>query len=298
MKSNINRNPDGTASITITTTPEEGQAAKTKALEKFTPKITIPGFRAGKAPLGLVEQQVRTEKLVEETLSNLIEDVYLQALDQYKLEPIARPTVSIPDLRKNENNKEIPNYFDPIWPKMIEKGIKIKINAYTTPDMELGQWENMVSEIKFGPKIETAKTLKEAGKKASQEKKKKQEKVDAALTKTPAELNYELENHILDTLVEKIQFDLPKELIRRETQNQLLRHIETVQKLGISYADYLKSQNKKPQDTEKEIALEAEKNLRIRLILSQIAKATEKELGSDATLQDVINYLKNLGYNV
>lgn len=57
--------------------------------------VKLQGFRAGKAPLSLVEKQIDPSQLQSEFLDEIINRLYGNALDQEKVRPVAQPEVSI-----------------------------------------------------------------------------------------------------------------------------------------------------------------------------------------------------------
>ncbi len=57
--------------------------------------VKLPGFRAGKAPLNLVEKQVDSSLLQQEFLEEAINKLYSQAIRAEGLRPIVSPTISI-----------------------------------------------------------------------------------------------------------------------------------------------------------------------------------------------------------
>jgi FKBP-type peptidyl-prolyl cis-trans isomerase (trigger factor) len=292
MEIKVTTQDDGTISIATSATPEQTQAAKLTALEKFAPHINIAGFRPGKAPANLIEQNVRVEKLVEETLSAVSSEIYEKAIEQHKLKTISEPSVAFPDVK----DKEQPSY-EILAPMLGKEPIQIEITTFTNPKIELGDWEKVVKESKPTNKIETAttvekaSTVKEAKQKAKDEKS-PQPNEEEVQPKTPAELEQDFSEQIVDALVKSTKFDLPKALINGEMEYLLARQIRSIEQLGISYGDYLKSQNKKPEELADELAVQAERSLRTRFILTKIAE--EKTLNEKATFNDVLDHLKKI----
>lgn len=71
------------------------EAAVTKAYKKAAPKITIPGFRKGKAPRAYVEKYYGKAYFYEEALDELLPPLYQAAIEESKLEAVSRPTVDV-----------------------------------------------------------------------------------------------------------------------------------------------------------------------------------------------------------
>lgn len=70
-------------------------AAVTKAYRAAAPKITIPGFRKGKAPRAYVEKYYGKAYFYEEALDELVPSLYQASLEESKLEAVSRPTVDV-----------------------------------------------------------------------------------------------------------------------------------------------------------------------------------------------------------
>jgi trigger factor len=58
-------------------------------------KVSIPGFRKGKTPRAILEQHLGKSALLEEALEHLIPQLYKQAIESEKIEPIAQPQIEI-----------------------------------------------------------------------------------------------------------------------------------------------------------------------------------------------------------
>ncbi len=284
MQISVDKDKNGKIVIKAIASKDDVLHAKQHALAHLGEHITAPGFRQGKAPAHIVEGLVKTDKLVEEILSHVSEDAYMQALKEHKIAPISRPSINVPSLKDVKTQEEATKI---LWPNITKDGIEIEITTFVMPEINLGKWKDAVKKVKIEEK------KKPEVKKAKSDDKKSKEK-EEPIEKTPEQLERELEDKIIDALVNKIEFDIADELIEGETDQMIYRQAETVQKLGINYEDYLKMQNKSWEDVRTETKVEAEKVVRARFIISEIAKELEGELGDDPKIQDVIDYLKKL----
>jgi trigger factor len=66
-----------------------------EAYHHLVNEVSIPGFRKGKAPRAILEQHIGKRNLLEEAWEHLIPQLYKQAIESQKLEPIARPEIEI-----------------------------------------------------------------------------------------------------------------------------------------------------------------------------------------------------------
>jgi trigger factor len=72
--------------------PERVQEELEKSYRGLQQRIRLRGFRAGKAPRGLLERHFG-EQVAEEVGSRLIEESYVEILDQHSLPVVARPQI-------------------------------------------------------------------------------------------------------------------------------------------------------------------------------------------------------------
>lgn len=68
---------------------------KEHVLERFQSRIKLSGFREGKAPLSLVEKNVDPTQLQTEFLEEAINQMYVQAVNQERVRPVANPEVTL-----------------------------------------------------------------------------------------------------------------------------------------------------------------------------------------------------------
>lgn len=73
----------------------EIEAASEKAYRRLVPRLNIPGFRKGKAPRSIVEQQIGKDSLVEEALEDLIPELLDEALKARSMQAVGAPEIKI-----------------------------------------------------------------------------------------------------------------------------------------------------------------------------------------------------------
>lgn len=66
-----------------------------EAYHHLVKKVSVPGFRRGKAPRVVLEQHIGKGALLEEALEHLVPQLYKQAIQSEDLEPIAEPELEI-----------------------------------------------------------------------------------------------------------------------------------------------------------------------------------------------------------
>ena len=62
-----------------------------RAYSRLVKRVSVPGFRKGKAPRDILERHIGKDALFQEALEDLIPRAYKEALDEQKIDPIAQP---------------------------------------------------------------------------------------------------------------------------------------------------------------------------------------------------------------
>ena len=86
--------------LVIESTAEEFEAGLNKAYNKDKNKISIPGFRKGKAPRKMIEQMYGAEVFYEDAANAIIPEAYATAAEESKLEIVSQPKISVVQLEK------------------------------------------------------------------------------------------------------------------------------------------------------------------------------------------------------
>jgi trigger factor len=87
----------GNCQTVFTIEAEAGELDKSldEAYHHLVNEVSIPGFRKGKAPRAVLVQHIGKKNLLEEALEHLIPQLYKQAIESQKLEPIAEPQIEV-----------------------------------------------------------------------------------------------------------------------------------------------------------------------------------------------------------
>lgn len=95
MTLTIHTEEDKQRQLTLTITVDEARvqdAMRAKARE-LGKEFRIPGFRPGKAPYAVIARRIGEDTLRAETIEDLIQPVFEEALEQENIDPYARPTL-------------------------------------------------------------------------------------------------------------------------------------------------------------------------------------------------------------
>jgi len=134
MISALGRLPDGTLELTINIPWVRVKQTYEKILEEIAAKTTIKGFRKGKAPAKVVEEKAEKQHLYEETLKELLPDLYLEAINEHNLKPVVNPQITVTSLAEGKD-----------W--------QVKATTCELPKVELGVYQEHVKKALAAEKI-------------------------------------------------------------------------------------------------------------------------------------------------
>ncbi len=75
--------------------PEELAAAEERAFRKLAKKAKIPGFRPGKAPRRVFEQQYGSHTVANAAMEDIVPEAYSRAVKEHELDPVERPHMEV-----------------------------------------------------------------------------------------------------------------------------------------------------------------------------------------------------------
>ena len=84
-----------TIKLAIKADQKELDHTKQAVLKQLSATVKVPGFRPGKAPANLVEKQIDQSALQAEFMNHIVNDLYVDAVDQEKLRPVAQPKIEV-----------------------------------------------------------------------------------------------------------------------------------------------------------------------------------------------------------
>ncbi len=121
------------AKLSFVVPAEEFDAAMNKAYLKERGKITIPGFRKGKAPRVVIERMYGEAVFYDDALDILFPDAYQAAVKEHDLHPVDRPECNVDEIGAG-------------------KDLKFTVEVFVRPDVTLGQYKGLTVEV--APKAE------------------------------------------------------------------------------------------------------------------------------------------------
>ncbi len=120
-----------TATLTIELTPEDFMPKVNENLEKIRKKANIPGFRPGKAPMGLVKKHYGKTTILEEVNEMAFENIYTH-IQESKMKIIGRPLINIEKTPKIDDLTE-----DRTYTYVFDIGMVPEFDVTVAPEVEV-----------------------------------------------------------------------------------------------------------------------------------------------------------------
>lgn len=310
---NIVNQPKSLVEISITVPWADLEPKWNEVLMKLVADLELPGFRKGQAPLPMAEQNLGT-KLNDEFFKQVMPQALVEALQGSSVVPIdypkyqltsfakgqplsfkalvtQKPQITIGDYKNIKVTRPAPKMItDEDVNKMVEEMFKRwKSRQPATPAQP--QTEslsfNQPAPVSDMPDDNFAKAVG-ALSLADLKTKLKADLENEA--KYNNELDYE--ELILQQIESITTVDIPEILISDELNRMLVQLQKRVADMGLLLEDYLKGQNKTIESLKEEWKVQAEKNVKMELGLSDVARLENVEI-SDAELQAEIDKIQD-----
>lgn len=97
MNVEVTKLPESRVALKVELTPAEVNQALDRTYKQLVQRVSIPGFRKGKAPRAVVERMVGHELFLHEATEEAVRWGYRKAVDQEKLVPIDEAQISTGD---------------------------------------------------------------------------------------------------------------------------------------------------------------------------------------------------------
>lgn len=123
MKRTIKKINESKIELTVEVDNDLWKSAQSRAFDKVSSKVTVKGFRPGKAPKEMLRQFTNPEAVFNEAIEEILNPVFAQAVTEEKLEPFFRPSVNVTKLSPDE--------------------ITIVYTFVTTPKATLGEYKGL-----------------------------------------------------------------------------------------------------------------------------------------------------------
>jgi len=244
-----------------------GETVKNKFEAVFTQiakEAKVPGFRPGKAPRDVLEKHYASVAQ-EQVLKELVPDVYNQAIEAEKLDVIELPQIT--DVKLDRSNLSFKAVVE-ITPEIPVKNYKNQKINFKKISVSADEIKRHIDSIKESRKADTIddKFARSLGYPNMAELEKAVER-QIFITKENQE-RARIENELIDNITKDLEFKIPQGLVDRQTQDMLRQTKIDLAMKGVG-REKIEEQEKLLLDG---IAPEAKKQVKVYLVLSQIAK--------------------------
>ena len=103
MKSAVETLSPTRAKLTVEVPFEELKPSLDKAYKTIAQQINVPGFRRGKVPPMVIDRQVGRGAILDQAINDALPQLYVQALQDNDLQPLAQPEIEVTKLEDNES---------------------------------------------------------------------------------------------------------------------------------------------------------------------------------------------------
>ena len=128
MKNTLTKLETSKFQIDVDVDEASWKAAQEKAIRKLASKVSIPGFRPGKAPEAMLRARVDPSKAIDVALNDILNDVFVQAVKETKIRPMHQPDVELL--------------------KISDKDLTLRFVVITAPEVTLGAYTGLKAERK------------------------------------------------------------------------------------------------------------------------------------------------------
>ena len=130
MKVNFNKKEKNKVYFNVDVDWKEFEPKIDEAYKKMRSKFNIPGFRKGKVPKMIIEQNYGVQVFYDEAINIMLQDIYPKALEELDLKVVDQPDVDVKDFKENEK-------------------INFTFEVEVVPEFELPNFEEMeVEDVK------------------------------------------------------------------------------------------------------------------------------------------------------
>jgi len=122
--STVEKTEKNVVSFEFSVSGEDFRAAIDKAYKQNVGKISVQGFRRGKAPRQIIERYYGSEVFFEDAVNIVLPDAYDKAIDEQNIEAVAQPEIYVKEISR-------------------ENGVVFTAKVTVKPEFELGQYKGV-----------------------------------------------------------------------------------------------------------------------------------------------------------
>ena len=135
MKSTIEKQPENMVKVEIEVPAKDAVNYYNNAAKRLAQYVNIPGFRKGKAPRNIVEQNIGEERIKHEALEGALPRIFSEVIKENDFDVVAQPYVESYDYKIGEDLKITAKIE--LRPEVTlgeYKGLTLDVDAYKIPE--------------------------------------------------------------------------------------------------------------------------------------------------------------------
>ena len=135
MNTTIEKQPENVVKVDIEIPAKDAVNYYNDAAKRLAQYVNIPGFRKGKAPRNIVEQNIGEERIKHEALENALPRIFSQVIKENNFDVVAQPYVESYDFKIGEDLKIVAKLE--LRPEVTlgqYKGLTVDVEAYKTEE--------------------------------------------------------------------------------------------------------------------------------------------------------------------
>ena len=135
MKTTIEKQPENVVKVDIEIPAKDAVNYYNSAAKKLAQYVNIPGFRKGKAPRNIVEQNIGEERIKQEALETALPKIFSDVIKENNFDAVVQPYVESYDYKIGEDLKIVAKIE--LRPEVIlgeYKGLTIDVDEYKIPE--------------------------------------------------------------------------------------------------------------------------------------------------------------------
>ncbi len=137
METNIQTLENCKTIVTLKASNEEWASKIEKAYSKLETKISLPGFRKGKAPKEMVRSKIKLEDVFNEAINYFLNENYAKVITDNNLKPIVQPRVDVKKVSMEEVECDITVVGEPKVELGEYKALKVEKTPVGVTETEI-----------------------------------------------------------------------------------------------------------------------------------------------------------------
>lgn len=128
MNTKIEKQPENIVKVDIEIPAKDAVGYYNNAAKKLAQYVNIPGFRKGKAPRNIVEQNIGEERIKHEALEDALPKIFSEVIKENNFDVVAQPYIESYDYKIGED-------------------LKITAKIELRPEVTLGKYKDLTVEV-------------------------------------------------------------------------------------------------------------------------------------------------------